>query len=457
MGHVAYSDDALQRDIGALSRESDVAFLKALAPLVARVQAPVFREFGLPPGDKGVHEMKRLVALHRRGSPKIGELAGNLRELLGLQREEINMIQCLQGPSQGQATDMREQLRRAPRHAVQMLGSVLGLAKDASLDDVALAVPQMSQICRQRAEAAIATPGFRSSEIGRGKLIPKGMSDASDEEIAARITQDMERYMLKVLSRCLHPVTSYTSPPEAWACGRASEVVLEQHVRELWARDLEAEGSPDRPWASLGVGVTVIDGAFEAGLMRRAHAELGELSAQGRLSTSKDSCNTGARSVWLAFGTPEEQQKLSPALRDVATQLAGLPHALMQRAADCERGFPGSLAVPELRIHAHMMAAVYNHGAEYHGHKDSYDGVDNGRMLTVLLYANPDWAPGDEGELRVFGTTCVGGKASPDEERHVDIQPLPGRVVMFRSREVWHAVRMPRALRWAITLWVMAD
>ena len=42
-------------------------------------------------------------------------------------------------------------------------------------------------------------------------------------------------------------------------------------------------------------------------------------------------------------------------------------------------------------------------------------------------------------------------------DRFVDIAPLSGRIVMFRSRDVWHAVREPREQRWAMTLWVMAD
>lgn len=40
----------------------------------------------------------------------------------------------------------------------------------------------------------------------------------------------------------------------------------------------------------------------------------------------------------------------------------------------------------------------------------------------------------------------------------VDIEPLLGRVVMFRSRAVWHGIQESKvARRWAVTLWVLAE
>lgn len=106
------------------------------------------------------------------------------------------------------------------------------------------------------------------------------------------------------------------------------------------------------------------------------------------------------------------------------------------------------------------MAATYRKGAEYHVHKDSYNGADNQRMVTVLLYLNHEWQPGDGGELRAFKTAVgagVGGTEAPDHGAFVDIAPLCGRLVMFPSRKTWHAVREPREQRWALTLWVMAE
>jgi len=152
--------------------------------------------------------------------------------------------------------------------------------------------------------------------------------------------------------------------------------------------------------------------------------------------------------------TEEEKAQLSPALREICLLLAGLPFALNSRAAVMD-----GVAAPNLRVHPHVMAATYKKGAEYHCHKDSYGGTDNHRIVSALLYLNHEWSPGDGGELRVFahqeGTSGQSSKA--DEARYVDIAPLAGRLVIFRSREVWHAVREPRMQRWAPTLWVMAE
>ncbi|CAE8694035.1 unnamed protein product, partial [Polarella glacialis] len=160
--------------------------------------------------------------------------------------------------------------------------------------------------------------------------------------------------------------------------------------------------------------------------------------------------------VWLHFETDEEQQQLPPALLEICLKLAGLPNALLAMASKSVTGGPSGPQVPNLRVHPHVMAATYRKGAEYHCHKDSYDGADNQRMLSVLLYLNQDWTTGDGGELRIFGSKSDMEKA-PDLERFADIAPLSGRLVMFRSRDVWHAVREPREQRWALTLWVMAD
>ena len=66
----------------------ELRFLTTLGPLAAKVQAPVFEEFGLPPGQRGVILMKMGVRLLSMVAPDIKELAGDLREMLCLPREE---------------------------------------------------------------------------------------------------------------------------------------------------------------------------------------------------------------------------------------------------------------------------------------------------------------------------------------------------------------------------------
>ena len=149
------------------------------------------------------------------------------------------------------------------------------------------------------------------------------------------------------------------------------------------------------------MGVTVLDKTVDKDLVATARLELAALEEAGQVTPSKDPCNVGARSVWLHFESPEETLQAPPALRSLCQQLLGLPDALLRAAAACSPN--EAVAAPRLRVHPHIMAATYRRGAEYHCHKDSYSGTDNQRMVTVLLYLNDDWRPGDGGELRVYG------------------------------------------------------
>ena len=263
-----------------------------------------------------------------------------------------------------------------------------------------------------------------------------------------------ERYLQKMLSRVITPLESFTRSPAEFRCSWAQRTVSQECVEELWGdRRCDSLGS-----LGDGLGVAVLDETMDGELLREARRELTALEDKGEVTASQDPCNVGARSVWLHF--EEAAQVVPPALQEVCERLLGLPDALLQASSLC------GVSAPRLRVHPHIMAATYRKGAEYHCHKDSYSGTDNQRMVTVLLYLNEDWVPGDGGELRLFeakphvsdGSLGLQREAaSAPGEGFVDVAPLAGRIVMFRSRDVWHAVREPREQRWAMTLWVMAD
>ena len=88
---VAYMDTDFQAEVHRLRAShpgDELRFLTSLGPLAAKVQAPVFEQFGLPPGQRGVILMKMGVRLLSMVAPDIKDLAGDLRELLLLPREE---------------------------------------------------------------------------------------------------------------------------------------------------------------------------------------------------------------------------------------------------------------------------------------------------------------------------------------------------------------------------------
>ena len=155
---------------------------------------------------------------------------------------------------------------------------------------------------------------------------------------------------------------------------------------ELWGPCM-ARQVPEKEWLGLGVGVTVLDDTMDASVVARARAELAALEEAGQVTPSKDPCNVGARSVWLHLESPEEVAQTPPALRVLCEQLLGLPDALLSAAGACSPN--EAVSAPRLRVHPHIMAATYRHGAEYHCHKDSYSGTDNQRMVTVLLHLAP--------------------------------------------------------------------
>eukprot|EP00439_Symbiodinium_sp_Y106_P071354 s714_g12.t2 len=129
-----------------------------------------------------------------------------------------------------------------------------------------------------------------------------------------------------------------------------------------------------------------------------------------------------------------------PMTMQVTRQLAGL-------AAVLEELLGLDLAVPQS-----VMAACYPPHASYKMHLDSYflQGCpdDVPRKVTVLLYCNHGWSPKVGGELRAWGPFDQGhGPAQT-------IEPLPGRMVVFLSEDIWHEVLESHGERFALTLWV---
>lgn len=90
--------------------------------------------------------------------------------------------------------------------------------------------------------------------------------------------------------------------------------------------------------------------------------------------------------------------------------------------------------------------AVYPVGSFYKAHLDQHAGARD-RILTVILYLNADWQPGDGGELKLW-TTPQGR-----EGNYQLIEPRMGTIVCFMSDEFWHEVLPAHKERMSITGW----
>jgi len=90
--------------------------------------------------------------------------------------------------------------------------------------------------------------------------------------------------------------------------------------------------------------------------------------------------------------------------------------------------------------------AVYPEGGFYKAHLDRHRETSD-RLVTVILYLNPGWQPGDGGELKLW--TTPGDR----EGEFVTIEPRMGTLVCFLAGDFWHEVLPAKKTRASITGW----
>ncbi len=89
--------------------------------------------------------------------------------------------------------------------------------------------------------------------------------------------------------------------------------------------------------------------------------------------------------------------------------------------------------------------ARYSQGQFYERHIDQSPSQKNqpgARILSFVLYLNPNWNVGDGGELCLY-------HVSPE----IRIEPRWGRLALFRADSVPHAVMKSFKDRWSLTGW----
>jgi SM-20-related protein len=90
-------------------------------------------------------------------------------------------------------------------------------------------------------------------------------------------------------------------------------------------------------------------------------------------------------------------------------------------------------------LEAHM--TVYPRGAFYKRHLDQFRADDH-RILSAICYLNTSWTESDGGQLRMHLP-----------EGAVDVLPLGGRLVCFRSDQIEHEVLPGTRERYSLTGW----
>jgi len=124
---------------------------------------------------------------------------------------------------------------------------------------------------------------------------------------------------------------------------------------------------------------------------------------------------------------------------------------------------PSLQGVELLRDRA-MVACYPGGGTGYARHIDGMKGGQNGsRVLTAILYLNPEWAPGHGGELLlhigdgsgVGGSVAAGsGVAQRENTGPIEVAPLHNRLLIFYSDARCPHEVLPATLdRYAISFW----
>lgn len=89
--------------------------------------------------------------------------------------------------------------------------------------------------------------------------------------------------------------------------------------------------------------------------------------------------------------------------------------------------------------------AHYPPGAHYACHLDSFQGRSN-RVISTVGYLNPDWQPGDGGEMVIYAPDAPG-------QALARVEPRAGTFTCFLSERMPHEVLPTRVPRTSIAGW----
>ncbi|OEF28597.1 2OG-Fe(II) oxygenase [Vibrio rumoiensis] len=116
--------------------------------------------------------------------------------------------------------------------------------------------------------------------------------------------------------------------------------------------------------------------------------------------------------------------------------------AWLDWAADLQRYLNRHLFLGLFSFESHF--AHYSPGDYYKKHKDAFKGQAN-RVLSVVVYLNPDWIADDGGELVMYHDET--------QEEILKVTPGFGTIVAFLSEEFPHEVLPASRDRYSIAGW----
>ena len=127
--------------------------------------------------------------------------------------------------------------------------------------------------------------------------------------------------------------------------------------------------------------------------------------------------------------------------REQDTELSSLFELMDEISQNLRRYCYLSLTDSEFHI------AKYPAGSHYNRHLDQFQERSN-RQITVLIYLNENWKPGDGGELKIYRDGAEG-------VTEILIEPIARRLLLFKSDVVEHEVLTTNVPRYSFTGWLL--
>lgn len=238
-------------------------------------------------------------------------------------------------------------------------------------------------------------------------------------------------------------VAPAASGPSALALSLAR---LRAHVNRDATQQLEKQG------------FVVLDNVFENTLVSRFASEISALHAAGHTGLNSTAFVTAHGEGELpsiarlipkpgVFETELTEPVRTGAAGTMMPELVALYNALPGVEAHLASLLPSwELSVGQQRssIKLQMNTGGSGPGRAFPFHYDSPGGSKDSRRLTMLLYLNSSWQPGDGGELVL----------QPFLTPAVRIAPKAGRMVLFKSDTLLHRVLPSTAQRRCLTIWM---
>mmetsp|Transcript_42560 Transcript_42560/g.96103 ORF Transcript_42560/g.96103 Transcript_42560/m.96103 type:complete len:420 (+) Transcript_42560:98-1357(+) len=286
-----------------------------------------------------------------------------------------------------------------------------------------------------------------------GRVQSKGQTDGltMDSETEVKVTRD-------IIKECLirHILKLVNTDNSGGHASGSHDAGLLATPQGYFGGDLNSfNGDMIRSLMEQGYGFQ--DDFVDDSVIQDVYNEIELMDFDGKLTEVQQQKMTGYRTDrihWLTYDALDREKQ--PGLVALLKKMISIPFELNKKCS------------LYLQASASFQVACYPEGAFYRRHVDGgYDETNNGRKISAVLYANKSWSREDGGQLRVFkrrpnpfqvAKAQSEGAEVPDVDQievEEEIEPMGGRMVLFRSRDMPHEVLPCRKKRFAISLWLM--